>query len=151
MENLWQHLIGNHRKCDDNCKYKLLNQTKTKPPRDHQLIRLENVNSIDKLMVRLNYLICTYRVHVTSSTKYPTFQFSNSKIFENQRARGTKIHSQTNSSVLNTMSTIIFCDRKLCDISAQEFLGPIMIGLYRHQIDIIMETYQRTALHLENH
>ena len=65
MENLWQHLIGNHRKCDDNCKYKLLtNQTKTKPPRDHQLIRLENVNSIDKLMVRLNYVIIMFKMKI---------------------------------------------------------------------------------------
>ena len=64
MENLWQHLIGNHRKCDDNCKYKLLNQTKTKPPRDHQLIRLENVNAIDKLMVRLNYVIIMFKMKI---------------------------------------------------------------------------------------
>ena len=26
--------------------------------------------------------------------------------------------------MLNTISITIFCDRKLCDISAQEFLGP---------------------------
>ena len=31
--------------------------------------------------------------------------------------------------MLNTMSTTIFCDRKLFDISAQEFLGPITIIL----------------------
>ena len=29
------------------------------------------------------FAICTNRVHVTSSTRYPTFEFSNSKIFEN--------------------------------------------------------------------
>ena len=65
MENLWQHLIGNHRRCDDNCKHKLFTiQTKTKPPRDHQLIRLENVNSVDKLMVRLNYVNIMFEMKI---------------------------------------------------------------------------------------
>ena len=41
--------------------------------------------------IKKNFEICTYRVHVTSSTKYPIFQFLISKILENQRAWKWKI------------------------------------------------------------
>ena len=33
-----------------------------------------------------SFEISTYRVHVTSSKKYPTFKFSNWKVLENERA-----------------------------------------------------------------
>ena len=68
--------------------------------------------------------IYTYRVHVTSSTKHPTFQFLNWKISENKREWDIKNQLKTNSSMKITMSTTVFCHRKLCDISAQEFWGP---------------------------
>ena len=63
MEALWRHLTGDHRACDENCKYKLnLMQTNTKPERGHQLIRLPNVNATDPLMVRLNLSILLYHI-----------------------------------------------------------------------------------------
>ena len=62
---------------------------------------------------------------VTSSTKYPTFQFSNSKIFENQRDRGTKIPFQTNLSALNTISTTIFVIGKFLTFPHKSFWVPL--------------------------